>query len=100
MIHHAEAHRRAGINLARLALHALRAPGIVERVRQAPFPGIHTLLDAVGDAPIEPDDVGDVRVTLPDGAGGTVRLRLDEVPLPTATPSKSSGTWWGGHRTR
>jgi hypothetical protein len=84
LVTHAEAHRRAGINraginLATLALHALRAEGVIDRVRQAPFPGIHALLDVVGDAPIEPDDVGDVRITLPDGAGGSVKLRLDEL---------------------
>jgi GNAT superfamily N-acetyltransferase len=80
MLTNAARHRQAGINLAALTLDLLRAEGVVERVRQAPFPVLHALLDAVGDAPIEPDGAGDVRITLPDGAGGTVGLRLDELP--------------------
>src|SRR5262249_33752527 len=97
LVAHAEARRRAGINLVTLALHALRANGVIDRVRLAPFSGIHALLDAVGDAPIEPDDTGDVRIALPDGADGTVNLRLDELPLTTAAATDSR-SWRGGHR--
>ena len=43
-----EAVRREGINLASLALLSLRMFG---QARTAPFPRLHSLLDAIGDAP-------------------------------------------------
>ena len=97
LVTHAEDHRRAGINLATLALEALRAEGVADRVRQAPFPGLHALLDAVGDSPIEPDGAGDVRIALPDSTGGTTRVRLDDLTGPrSAAPGRQSRRWWGG----
>lgn len=100
MAANAEAHRRSGINLATLALSALRADDVVDRIRQAPFPGIHALLDAVGDAPIEPDDAGDMRITLTDDTGATTHVRLDDLTPPPVTPVRSSRTWWGSRRER
>jgi hypothetical protein len=46
-------------------------------VREAGYPKLNALLDAVGDAPIAADRAGDFRVTL-DGRS----LRIDEIPLP------------------
>ncbi|MGH3311988.1 MAG: hypothetical protein ACRDP3_15610 [Streptomyces sp.] len=82
---HAGAHYRAGVNLASLALEALRTPAVVGRARQVPYPRLWALLAAVGDAPQEPDDNRDARFLLP-GAEGPRSLRLDEIPLPAATP--------------
>ena len=73
---------RAGINLATLVLDLLRQPSIIDRVRQAPYPKIHALLDAIGDATIEPGGDGDTLIWLPNGATGPVRTRLDELVLP------------------
>lgn len=100
MAANAEAHRRSGINLATLALSALRADDVVDRIRQAPFPGIHALLDAVGNAPIEPDGAGDMRIALTDDTGATVNMRLDDLTSPPATPARPPRTWWGGRRER
>ena len=95
LVANAEKYPRSGINLATLALAALRTEDVIDRVRQAPFPGIHALLDAVGDAPIEPDQVGDMRIALTDAAGTTVNVRLDELTSRTPTPVRSSLTWCG-----
>jgi hypothetical protein len=81
-------YRRAGINLASHALTLLRVPEVIDRVRQAPYPRLHVLLDAIGDAEVKFDDHDDWRFVLP-GFGGQLRpLRLDEIPL-TATPSQA-----------
>jgi GNAT superfamily N-acetyltransferase len=82
LVKNADRYRRAGINLATLVLDLLREPSIVDRVRQAPYPKIHALLDAIGDATIEPGGDGDTFIHLPNGAIGTVEVRLDELVLP------------------
>lgn len=48
----AEQIRRAGINLVSAALDWWRKPGIVYRVREAPYPQVHALLDVIGEAPV------------------------------------------------
>ncbi|MFD3458856.1 hypothetical protein ACFWVM_04030 [Nocardia fluminea] len=48
----AEKIRRAGINLVSAALDWWRKPGIVDRVRNAPYPQMHALLDMIGEAPV------------------------------------------------
>lgn len=98
LVTNAERYRRSGINLATLALDMFRTPGINERLRRAPLPRLHALLDAVGDAPLEPDDAGDMRACLPDGTGGIIQLRLDEIALPGAALPAPTRTWWGGRR--
>lgn len=72
-------YRRAGINLAALAVKAFRDAGAVARIRQTTaFPRLLELLDAIGDAPIDVDETTeDVMIDL---AGGPVRL--DQVPIP------------------
>ncbi|OAR25055.1 hypothetical protein A8W25_28745 [Streptomyces sp. ERV7] len=88
-IAHADGHRRTGVNTASLTLAALRAEGVRDRAMQAPHPRLHTLLQAVGDAPYESDEAQDVRFHLPDQSGQEQWLRLDEIPLPPSTPA----TW-------
>jgi GNAT superfamily N-acetyltransferase len=81
-----EAHRRAGINLASLTLDILRRAGSIARARAAPYPRLHALLDALGEAPFDHDEAGDCRFSLVDEEGTLHQLRLDEIPLPKATP--------------
>jgi hypothetical protein len=78
---HSEAIRREGINLASLALISLRTSG---RARPAPFPRLHSLLDAIGDALQSFADDGNWRFAI-DGPGASPRL-LDEIPLPAGAP--------------
>lgn len=96
LINNAERYRRAGVNLATLVLESFRdvVPGVVDRLRQVPYPRIHALLAAIGDAPMQPDAAGDMRITLP---GGGAPVRLDEIPPPAAGPD-SPRTWWGLRR--
>ncbi|MFD4335869.1 hypothetical protein ACFWPP_01395 [Streptomyces anulatus] len=84
---HADGHRRTGVNVASFALVALRGEGVRGRAMQAPYPRLRALLRAVGDAPYEADEAGDVRFCLPDEAGRERWLRLDEIPLPPTTPA-------------
>ncbi len=76
----AEDFRRTGLNLAAGALQWWRKPGIVERVRAAPYPRVHALLDAIGQAPVYIDGDGDW--FFETGPGG--RRRVDEL---LATPT-------------
>lgn len=101
LVEHADRYRRAGINLATMVLEMFRSPQVLPRIRQAPFPVIHALLDAIGDVPLEPDDDGNMRVLLPDGAGGTRPVYLDELPPsdPSTSPTASTNrSWWGRRR--
>jgi hypothetical protein len=86
ILEHREEHRRAGINLASLALAGLRDPQTIERARATEHPRLHALLDAAGDAPFDLGEDRDFRFTLTDGQGETRRLRLDELPLPADIP--------------
>lgn len=86
-IAHADGHHRTGVNTASLTLAALRAEGVRDRAMEAPHPRLHALLQAVGDAPYEGDEVQDVRFCLPDQSGREQWLRLDEIPLPPSTPA-------------
>jgi hypothetical protein len=74
-----EVHRRAGINLATLALDFVRRQ---PDLRQAEIPRLQALLTAAGDYPVRRDpDTGDWFFDLPDR-----QLRLDELPLPPGIP--------------
>lgn len=77
-------HRRAGINLVSLLLGHGRGRMLDEVIRQAPFPRLHTLLDAIADSPIVNDD-GDLRFTVVQD-GQRRDLLLDEIPLPADAP--------------
>lgn len=81
VVTNADAHRRTGINLATLTLAAFRFPPVLGRIRSAPFPRLQSLLDAIGDAPIEPDAAGDMLIHLNDGTA----VRLDELELATGS---------------
>lgn len=81
----ADQHRRTGINLATLVLEAFRWPQVTGRIRQAPFPQLHALLAAIGDAAIDPDAAGDMRIALPGGPA----VRLDEMEHPAGTGTGS-----------
>ncbi|MFH9439259.1 hypothetical protein [Streptomyces rochei] len=83
----AAGHRRTGVNVASLALAALRGEGVRGRAMQAPYPRLRALLRAVGDAPYEADEARDIRFCLPDESGRKQWLRLDEIPLPHTTPA-------------
>lgn len=72
------------------------------RAMQAPHPRLRALLRAVGDAPFEADEAGDVRFCLPDPGGQGQWLRLDEILLPSSVPAvvlyARTGFWhrsWG-----
>ncbi|MFC9624662.1 hypothetical protein ACFTXM_33405 [Streptomyces sp. NPDC056930] len=80
---HAEGHWRTGVNVASSSLVALRGEGVRGRAMQAPYPRLR----AVGDAPYEADEAGDVRFCLPDEDGRERWLRLDEIPLPPSVPA-------------
>lgn len=84
---HADGHRRTGVNVASFALVALRGEGVRGRAMQAPYPRLRALLRAVGDAPYEADEAGDVRFCLPDQDGRERWLLLDEIPLPLSVPA-------------
>jgi hypothetical protein len=84
---HAEGHHRTGVNVASFTLAALRGQGVRGRALQAPHPRLRALLRAIGDAPYEADDAGDVRFRLPDQSGREQWLRLDEIPLPPTVPA-------------
>lgn len=84
---HDAGHRRTGVNVASLALAALRGEGVRGRAMQAPYPRLRALLRAVGEAPYEADKAGDIRFRLPDEEGLERWLRLDEIPLPPTTPA-------------
>ncbi|MGY4969551.1 hypothetical protein ACWGCC_10015 [Streptomyces nigrescens] len=84
---HADGHRRTGLNVASLTLVALRSEEVRDRAMQAPYPRLRALLRAVGDAPYETDEVGDVRFLLPDQNGQEQWRRLDEIPLPPSVPA-------------
>lgn len=78
----ADAHRRAGVNLAAWAIEALRKPMVIERARSAPYPRLAALLDVIGDAASETTAAGDWYFYLPTPKGHLKRLALDEIPLP------------------
>ncbi|MFC9084639.1 hypothetical protein ACFTY7_49060 [Streptomyces sp. NPDC057062] len=84
---HTDEHRRTGVNVTSFALVALRGEGVRERAMQAPHPRLRALLRAVGDAPYEADEAGDVRFCLPDQSDRERWLRLDEIPLPPSVPA-------------
>jgi hypothetical protein len=86
-IAHADGHRRTGVNVASLTLGALRGEGVRGRAMQTPYPRLRALLRAVGEAPYEADEVGDVRFCLPDQNGQEQWLRLDEIPLAPTVPA-------------
>jgi hypothetical protein len=80
VIRHSEEIRREGRNLASLAVIGLR---MFDRIREAPFPRLRRLLDAIGDAP-ERFANGSWRFAV-DGPEASPRL-LDELPLAAGTP--------------
>ncbi|MEV6328515.1 hypothetical protein [Streptomyces sp. NPDC051909] len=84
---HADDHHRVGVNVASLTLAALRSEGVRGRAMQAPHPRLRALLRAVGDAPYEADEAGDVRFKATDSTGREQWQRLDEIPLPPTTPA-------------
>ncbi|MEV5950385.1 hypothetical protein [Streptomyces sp. NPDC051993] len=84
---HTDDHRRTGVNVASFTLVALRGEGVRGRAMQTPHPRLRALLRAVGEAPYEADEDGDVRFYLPDEDGQEQWLRLDEIALPPSVPS-------------
>jgi hypothetical protein len=76
-------HRRTGINLASLVVSCLRSPDPEHPARQAAYPRLHALLDAIGDAEITHDENHDCRFLINGSDSGP---RLDELPLPAGTP--------------
>jgi hypothetical protein len=97
---HDHAYRRTGINLVSQALLLWRMPEIVDRIRQAPYPRLHALLDAIGNAKPTVDDDGDIRFLFPTNQyvnggpdhaeSGELALRLDELPLPDDLPDPAT----------
>ncbi|MER6784223.1 hypothetical protein ABT330_06170 [Streptomyces sp. NPDC000658] len=92
---HADGHRRTGVNVASCTLAALRGERVRDRAMEPPHPRLRALLRAVGDAPYETDEAGDVTFLLADQKGQErwlrlrlrLRLRLDEIPLPPTVPA-------------
>lgn len=85
IVAHSNKIRREGVNLASLALVGLRMPEWIDRARAAPFPRLHNLLDAIGDAPENMAEDGNWRFAV-GGEEASPKL-LDEIPLPASTPS-------------
>jgi hypothetical protein len=88
IVAHRQQIRREGINLASLALIGLRMPEWIDRTRAAPFPRLHSLVDAIGAAPesITQED-RNWRFAV-EGEEVSPRL-LDEIPLPAgALPTR------------
>jgi GNAT superfamily N-acetyltransferase len=85
-------YRRAAINLAALAVQALRGTGAVDRIQHTTdFPRLVALLDVIGDAAIDADESsGDVLIRLPSGS-----VRLDQVPIPRL--AQGPGRWYGAN---
>jgi hypothetical protein len=86
-------YRDAGINLASQALTFWRLPEIAERIREAPYPRLHALLDAIGDAaPVVDEQTGQIRFAFPAerGEDPELVLRLDELALPADLPAPES----------
>ncbi|GAA0911052.1 hypothetical protein [Pseudonocardia zijingensis] len=81
-----ELYRRAGVNLASTALQYFRHPEIVERVKLAPYPRVHKLIEAIGGAKVQVDKSGDMWFKLKNGDGEDLQLRLDDVPVPDDDP--------------
>ncbi|MEV4061619.1 hypothetical protein [Nonomuraea dietziae] len=78
-----QAHYEAGLRFASWALLALREPDVRDRVRQAPFPRLQALLDALAGAPeIIDEAIDEYRFALPGPDGALVEQRLDEITLP------------------
>ena len=75
------------MNVASFTLVALRGEEVRGRAMQTPYPRLRALLRAVGDAPYETDEAGDVRFCLPDQNGRERWLRLDEIPLAPTVPA-------------
>jgi hypothetical protein len=71
--------RRAGMNLAAVSLDLLRREFSRSRARRAPYPQLHSLLEAAGDATMEQDDAGDFRFAIPGFTGHPLGARLDEL---------------------
>ncbi|MGH4020710.1 MAG: hypothetical protein ACRDT0_16085 [Pseudonocardiaceae bacterium] len=82
-------YHRAGVNLASHALALLRQPEVIDWIRQAPYPRLHALLDAVGTAEAHVDDDQNYRFLVAGDDGQHQDLLLDEIPLPpmAATPA-------------
>lgn len=82
LVRNDDQYRRAGINLAALALQALRVPEVIGRIRQTTtFPHLLALLNTIGDAPFDVDEhTGDVLIAMPDGP-----VHLDQIPIRRGT---------------
>jgi hypothetical protein len=81
-----ETYRRAGVNLASYTVECLRHPELVERATATPYPRLHALLAALGDAPFDTADDQVWYFKMAGQDGGVRRVRLDELVLPPGTP--------------
>lgn len=82
-----EQYRRAGVNLASHAVTLLRLPTVVERVRRAPYPRLHRLLDTTGLAEFVVDRDGDFFFTIGGDDADERSLRLDEISAADVDPA-------------
>ncbi|MET9265228.1 hypothetical protein [Amycolatopsis sp. NPDC004079] len=73
---HMDDMHRGGVNVASNLLAALRLPGFRERALDGPYPRLHRLLDAVGDAELINDPGRDHRFLIPGRPEGAY---LDEI---------------------
>lgn len=80
-----EQYRRAGVNLASHALTLLRIPAVADRVRRAPYPQLHRLLDTIGRTEFVVDRAGDFFFTI-RGDEAERSLRLDEISAADVDP--------------
>lgn len=84
---HPGGHHRTGVNLASIALMALRNPGVIDRARKAPYPRLQALLDAVGDAE-EVTIERDFYFLLPGPDGRPAPTAIDQIPLEIPVPGQ------------
>ncbi|USX56331.1 hypothetical protein [Lentzea sp. HUAS12] len=75
-----ERYRRTGISLASRAITLFRVGSVARRVRKAPYPRLHGLLDVLREAEFVVEPSGDFFFTV-RGEEGQQSLRLDEIPI-------------------
>lgn len=81
--HAEELNPKSPANLAGWALSIMEMPDIAPRIRSAPFPRIHALMDAIAGAEVDAGPAG-YRFLLPGPDGALTPTWVDDIPLPAA----------------
>ncbi|MEN3308987.1 MAG: hypothetical protein V7603_5189 [Micromonosporaceae bacterium] len=78
--HAAALNPKSAASLAGWALSIMAVPEIASRVRSAPFPRIHALIDAIDGAPVDAGPAG-YRFMLPGADGQLTPTWVDDIPV-------------------